>query len=147
MRFVHGVAGDVTALVHSSDAAGGISAVETADGTHHEADLVVIASGAQAPRLVAPLGVDVPIYPVKGYSLTYEVGDCPEADAPSKLLIVEPAQMYVSRMGSRLRFTSIAEFSGWDEDAVAEDCVRVLRHRAESLFPKATVGREVCSRT
>ena len=45
-------------------------------------------------------------------------------------------------MGSRLRFTSIAEFSGWDEDAVADDCVRVLRHRAESLFPKATVGRE-----
>ena len=50
--------------------------------------------------------------------------------------------MYVSRMGRRLRFTSIAEFSGWDEDAVAEDCVRVLRHRAESLFPKATVGRD-----
>ena len=44
-------------------------------------------------------------------------------------------------MGTRLRFTSIAEFSGFDEDALAPDCVRTLRHRAESLFPGATVGR------
>ena len=97
VRFVHGAAGDVTSLVQSADPTVGISAVQTADGACHAADLVVIASGAQAPRLVAPLGVDAPIYPVKGYSLTYEVGDCPEVDAPSNLLIVEPAQMYASQ--------------------------------------------------
>lgn len=50
--------------------------------------------------------------------------------------------MYVSRMGQRLRFTSIAEFSGWDEDKQADDCIATLRHRAETLFPAATVGRD-----
>ena len=145
VRFVHGSHGTVTSLVHGAE--GGVEAVQTADGTMHGSDVVVVASGAQAPRLLAPLGVDVPIYPVKGYSLTYDLGDdatalSEEGAAPNGLLVVEPAQMYVSRMGSRLRFTSIAEFSGWEEDAVAEDCVDVLRHRAESLFPAATKGRD-----
>ena len=148
VRFVHGAAGDVTSLVQrrfKEDPDGSIEAVETADGGRFESDVVVVASGAQAPRLLAPHGLDVPIYPVKGYSLTYDLSDgkaVPPKAAPEGLLVVEPAQMYVSRMGSRLRFTSIAEFSGWDEDDVAEDCVAVLRHRAESLFPEATVGRE-----
>ena len=142
VRFVHGAAGDVTALVEDADGAR-IESVATSDGTYHGADVIVVANGSHAPKLLGPLGVDVPIYPVKGYSLTYEIGaDCPASAAPSQLLIVEPAQMYVSRFGARLRFTSIAEFAGWAEDQPAEDCVRVLRHRAESLFPDATVGRE-----
>ena len=144
--FVHGDAGDVTSLARASfgkgNRSGGVAGVHTADGGYVESDVVVVATGAQAPRLLAPLGIDAPIYPVKGYSLTYDVSGLPPAEAPTGLMVVEPAQMYVSRMGNRLRFTSIAEFAGWGEDEVAEDCVAVLRHRAETLFPAATVGRE-----
>ena len=150
VRFVHGSAGDAVGLERDGASAGGdegssrIRAVTTADGGSIEADVVVVANGSQAPALLSPAGAYVPIYPVKGYSLTYELGaDCAAVDAPaSTLLIVEPTQMYVSRLGSRLRFTSIAEFAGWDEDAIADDCVRVLRHRAESLFPEVTRGKE-----
>lgn len=146
VSFVHGDAGDVTSLARASfgkgNRSGGVAGVHTADGGYVESDVVVVATGAQAPRLLAPLGIDAPIYPVKGYSLTYDVSGLPPAEAPTGLMVVEPAQMYVSRMGNRLRFTSIAEFAGWGEDEVAEDCVAVLRHRAETLFPAATVGRE-----
>ena len=146
VKFVHGEAGDVTSLARRSFARGnprgGVDGVHTADGGYRASDIVVVATGAQAPRLLAPLGIDAPIYPVKGYSLTYDVSGLAPSEAPTGLLVVEPAQMYVSRMGKRLRFTSIAEFAGWEEDHVAEDCVQVLRHRAESLFPAATVGRE-----
>lgn len=141
VRFVHGDSGDVVGL--EADAADGrVRGLATADGGTLAADVVVVANGSQAPKLLSPLGCYLPIYPVKGYSLTYDVGDMPPDEAPSNLLIVEPAQMYVSRFGSRLRFTSIAEFAGWDEDAIADDCVRVLRHRAEALFPAATKGQQ-----
>ena len=151
VRFVHGSAGEVVHIDHANDAGGDgrVRSLTTADGQIIEADVFIVANGSQAPRLLSPLGVSLPIYPVKGYSLTYDVDDVDDGDigsaasaTPSDLLIVEPAQMYVSRLGSRLRFTSIAEFAGWDEDAIADDCVSVLRHRAEALFPAATKGKQ-----
>lgn len=133
VRFQHGDSGDVVGMERASTD-GRITGLHLADGTSLAADVVVVANGSQAPRLLGTVGGGyVPIYPVKGYSLTYDVGSGGEGAlaAPDGLLIIEPSQMYVSRLGHRLRFTSIAEFSGWDEDVPADDCVRVLRHRAE----------------
>jgi glycine/D-amino acid oxidase-like deaminating enzyme len=93
VRFVHGVSGDVAALVDGDGDAVDVSSrhnvrgVVALDGRMYHSDIVIVASGAQAPRLLAPLDVDVPIYPVKGYSLTYDLGaDCDVADAPTGMV-------------------------------------------------------------
>ena len=46
------------------------------------------------------------------------------------------AQMYVSRLGTRVRFTSIAEFGGWDEDHITPSCIQTVRERAATIFPE-----------
>ena len=82
--FRYGAAGDVMQLetsVASGEVASHVAAIHTADGEAHAADVVVVANGSQAPRLLRPLGVHLPIYPVKGYSLTYDINETAIADA------------------------------------------------------------------
>lgn len=77
-----------------------------------EADLVVLASGVEAPWLARPLGIDLPIYPVKGYSATFPIG--PEHRAPTIGGVDEHRLMAYSRLGDRLRVTARAEITGYD---------------------------------
>eukprot|EP00658_Telonema_sp_P-2_P066032 TRINITY_DN55148_c0_g1_i1.p1 TRINITY_DN55148_c0_g1~~TRINITY_DN55148_c0_g1_i1.p1 ORF type:complete len:293 (+),score=68.75 TRINITY_DN55148_c0_g1_i1:257-1135(+) len=115
---------------------GVVSGVRTAGGCEIRADHVVLCSGSQAPKLTQPLGIFLPIYPVKGYSLTVDGSKFPDTEAPQGMMVIEPAQMYVSRLGDRIRYTSIAEFAGWDEDHVNRSCIDTVRERASLMFPK-----------
>jgi len=90
---------------------GRIRSLQTSAG-EREADLFVLASGVEAPWLTRPIGLDLPIYPVKGYSVTFPVG--PEHRAPVLGGVNEEHLMAFSRLGDRLRVTSTAEIAGYD---------------------------------
>jgi D-amino-acid dehydrogenase len=108
-----------------------ITGVETDAGVV-EADVYVIALGSYSPLLLRPLGVSLPVYPGKGYSVTIPIGG--HAGAPMVSLIDDEFKMVYSRLGERLRVAGTAEFIGWDA-SVTEARARVLLARAVELFP------------
>lgn len=93
-----------------------IDAVEVEDDRGHTGQLsagaYVVCLGSYSPALVAPLGERLPIYPVKGYSITAPVAD-PER-APMVSLTDESARIVCSRLGDRLRVAGTAELNGFD---------------------------------
>jgi len=97
-------------------------------------DAVVIAMGPETPNLLRRIGVRVPIYPVKGYSLTYPLAEA--GVAPVTCGIDEHYFASYSRLGDALRITARAEFSGFDRSAGPRDFER-LRVIGEELFPQA----------
>jgi len=98
------------------------------------ADAYVVALGSYSPLLLAPIGISIPVYPVKGYSITIplEAGD----EAPRVSLTDEAAKIVFSRLGERLRVAGTAELSGYDTEIRAERCEALLR-RTYGLFPRA----------
>ncbi len=110
---------------------GRVAAVETDHG-RFAADAVVIALGSHTPRLLRPLGLRVPIYPAKGYSVTLSVNGT--GLAPTVGLIDDEVKMVYARLGDRLRVAGTAEFTGYDE-TVSRPRAQFLLDRALELFP------------
>ncbi len=98
-------------------------------------DAVVLSLGSYSPQLVRPLGLKLPIYPAKGYSITADIENPDEA--PTVSVTDETRFMVFTRLGDRLRVAGTAELAGWDTDL---DPVRVapLVENVRSLFPKAS---------
>ncbi len=97
------------------------------------ADVVVVALGVESVRLLRPLGIDVPLYPIKGYSLTLPVID--GAFAPKGALMDEAYKVVLTRMGDRLRIAGTAEVSDWSSSA-GPDNTRTLLKMAREWFGK-----------
>ena len=92
----------------------------------------MLAAGHESPFLAAPIGVTLPIYPCKGYSVTVPVG---HSNLSPKIGMVDEEHLVAfCPMGSRLRVTSTAEFSGYDKGCSAED-FRAMFDVARELFP------------
>ncbi len=98
------------------------------------ADAYLVCLGSYTPLLVEPLGVRVPVYPVKGYSVTIPIKNF-EA-APRVCLTDESAKLAISRLGDRLRVAGTAELNAYDTSINPVRCNAILR-RAEDLFPDA----------
>ena len=81
-----------------------------ANGRRSQADAYVMALGCQSPMLARGIGVDLPIYPIKGYSLTIPVGN--HRAPPTISTIDENNLVAISRFGERVRVTATAEFAG-----------------------------------
>jgi D-amino-acid dehydrogenase len=126
VEFRNGI--NVQRLVEES---GRIVRVETDKGTV-SADAFLVAMGSFSPQLVAPLGVRLPVYPVKGYSLTVPIID--EARAPVSTLLDESFKVAITRLGDRIRVGGMAEISGFSRDLPPERRA-TLEHSAGSLFP------------
>src|SRR3546814_6843335 len=62
--------------------------------------------------LLRLLGLDIPIYPVKGYSITVPIAD--EGRAPVSTLLDESYKIAITRLGDRIRVGGMAELSGFD---------------------------------
>lgn len=111
---------------------GRIAGVQTGAG-RITADACVVAAGSYSPLLLKPVGVRLPVYPAKGYSVTIPIeGD--GSGAPTVSLIDDEVKMVYSRLGNRLRAAGTAEFAGYD-DGVDEPRARFLLAKAMSLFP------------
>jgi D-amino-acid dehydrogenase len=98
------------------------------------ADACVVALGSYSPFLLASVGVRVPVYPVKGYSVTAPLAH-PDA-APTVCMTDESAKIAVTRLGNRLRSAGTAELTGYDTSPNEARC-RAIIERVEELFPGA----------
>lgn len=98
-------------------------------------DAFVVAMGSYSPGLVRPLGLRLPVYPVKGYSLTAPI-TAPDR-APQSTLLDETYKIAVTRLGDRIRVGGMAQLSGFDR-APEPRRHRTLDHCLESLFPGAS---------
>ena len=76
------------------------------------ADRVIVALGSYSPMLLKPLGIRIPVYPIKGYSLTVPVVD---ADlSPVSTVMDETYKIAITRLGDRIRVGGTAEIAGYD---------------------------------
>ncbi len=98
-----------------------------------EADVVLVCLGVRSPFLLEPLGVSVPVYPVKGYSVTIPGAG---SKAPTVCLTDEGHKLALSRLGDRLRVAGTAELAGYDTTVNEVRCNAILR-RVRELFPNA----------
>jgi D-amino-acid dehydrogenase len=98
------------------------------------ADAYVVAMGAFSPLLLQPLGIHLPIYPAKGYSVTMPVADASKAHQVS--LTDDGHKLVFSRLGDRLRIAGTAELNGYNRDLNPVRCQAIVR-RVEELFPGA----------
>lgn len=110
---------------------GRIVRVDTDKGSV-SADVFLVAMGSFSPQVVAPLGIRLPVYPVKGYSLTVPIVD--EARAPVSTLLDESYKVAITRLGDRIRVGGMAEISGFSRDLPPARRA-TLEHSAGSLFP------------
>src|SRR6202011_1936052 len=89
-----------------------ITGVATSTGVL-QADAYVVALGSWSPRLVRPLGISIPVYPVKGYSITVPVADADAA--PVSTVMDESYKVAITRLGDRIRVGGTAEVSGYSD--------------------------------
>ena len=111
-----------------------VSAIDTSSGPI-AVDGAVVALGLIDPQLRRQLGADLPIYPVKGCSVTIPVAN-PDL-APRHAGMDESKLVAYCPMGDRLRLTGGAEFSGYGREHRPEDSARLVALAGE-LFPGAT---------
>ncbi|MET7142137.1 D-amino acid dehydrogenase [Xanthomonas sp. PPL139] len=81
-------------------------------GRLERADRYVVALGSYSPGLLAPLGIRLPVYPLKGYSLTLPIRDA--ALAPTSTILDESYKVAITRFDERIRVGGMAELAGFD---------------------------------
>jgi D-amino-acid dehydrogenase len=98
------------------------------------ADAWVLACGSYSPLLLRPLGIGLPVYPVKGYSITLPITD--DAAAPRGTLTDEGCKTVITRLGDRLRAAGTAELTGYDL-RLRPARIDTLKQVVRELFPRA----------
>lgn len=119
---------EITGIESAGDS---VTGVRTRAGSL-SADAYVMALGCQSPILARDLNVRLPIYPIKGYSLTIPVGN--HRAPPTVSIIDEHNLVAISRMGDRVRVTATAEFAGWDKSHKPADFT-FMKGVAQELYP------------
>ncbi|HEY9029244.1 MAG TPA: D-amino acid dehydrogenase [Burkholderiaceae bacterium] len=110
-----------------------VTGVDT-DAGRLSADHVVLALGSFSPKWLKPLGIDIPVYPVKGFSITVPITDA--AAAPESTIMDETHKVAVTRLGDRIRVGGMAQLSGYDL-ALDDRRRRTLEFVLTDLFPDA----------
>lgn len=98
------------------------------------ADAYVVALASYSPLLLRPIGVRVPVYPVKGYSITLPLGA--EDEAPHISLTDHARKIVLTRLDQRLRVAGTAELDGYNTEVNEMRC-KALVKRTFELFPRA----------
>lgn len=106
-----------------------IHAVQTAQG-EMKADIFVVTLGIASPRVLQALDLTVPIYPMKGYSLTM-----PATEHSNYISLTDVKHRLVfSRLGNRLRIAGIAEL-GYDDDTILPRKAELVARLAKMVLP------------
>jgi D-amino-acid dehydrogenase len=108
-----------------------VAGVRTAAG-EEKADAYVVALGSFSPLLTRSLGLDLPIYPVKGYSLTVPIADA--SCAPESTIMDDAYKVALTRLGDRIRVAGTAEVGGYDS-VLRESRLATIRHVVNDVFP------------
>ena len=104
------------------------------DGQHFSADAVVIAAGSESARLLKPLGIHIPLYPVRGYSATAMIKNFDQA--PNAALLDESYKVAITRLGSRIRVSGMAELGARGSE-LHRSALRTLIKVGFDWFPHA----------
>lgn len=99
---------NIQRLEHAGDRIAGV----WIDGKLEVADRYVLALGSYSPQMLKPLGIRVPVYPLKGYSLTVPISD--PAMAPQSTVLDETYKVAITRFDQRIRVGGMAEIAGHD---------------------------------
>ena len=108
-----------------------IEAVHT-DAGRVSADAYVLALGSFSTQMARTLGISLPVYPVKGYSITVPIADA--AKAPVSTVMDESYKVAITRLGDRIRVGGTAELSGYNT-RLHPARRATLELSARSLFP------------
>lgn len=125
---------EIERLLNEGDAIKGVAVRAAGRREILSADAYVVALASYSPILLSPIGVRVPVYPVKGYSITAPV-KYPSA-APSVCITDESGKIGMSRLGERLRMAGTAELTGYDASISEARCAGIA-NRVRQLFPDA----------
>ena len=120
----------------------GIEGVCASNGQGPEditADAYVVACGSYSPLLLRPLGINIPVYPAKGYSATIPLSD--RSVAPTVAMTDDGHKIVFSRLGQRLRVAGTAEFNGYNTEHNEVRC-QALIQRTHALFPELNPAGE-----
>ncbi len=98
-----------------------------------QGDAYVLALGCYSPGIGRPLGLDLPVYPVKGYALTVPIEDRHQG-APGMCGVDEKYLIAWTRLGQRMRVTATAEFNGFDRSLSERDLAH-MTNTIRRLFP------------
>lgn len=128
IRFLNG-----TSIQRLTVEGGRVASVVTDAGVM-QADAFIVALGSYSPLLLAPLGIRLPVYPVKGYSITVPIVE--EARAPVSTLLDESYKVAITRLGDRIRVGGMAELSGYSK-GLPQARRDTLEYSVSSLFPGA----------
>ena len=109
-------------------------AAVTVDGKEVEADAYVVALGSYSARWMRKRQVPIPVYPIKGYSITLPVANADAA--PVSTVMDESYKVAITRLGDRIRVGGTAEISGYDL-TLHESRRATLEHSVGELFPDA----------
>ncbi|MEZ5076322.1 MAG: D-amino acid dehydrogenase [Solirubrobacterales bacterium] len=104
------------------------------DGETLRADAYVIALGVDSAALARTAGYRLPVYPAKGYSVTFPIRE--EHNPPTAGGVDEGTLVAWSNFGDRLRMSSTAEFSGYDRSWADQDFSNIMK-MAKDLMPDA----------
>ena len=119
--------------IHGLQLQGGHIAGVRTDAGMLQADRYVVALGSYSPLLLRPAGLRIPVYPVKGYSITVPITDA--KFAPESTIMDETHKVAVTRLGERIRVGGTAELAGYSLK-LREARRDTLDHVVTDLFPK-----------
>ncbi|MCF8209887.1 MAG: FAD-dependent oxidoreductase [Rhodoferax sp.] len=95
------------------------------------ADAIVVAAGIESMRLLKPLGIALPMYPVKGYSITLKQST---SLLPSMSISDEARKVFMSPINNQLRAAGIADIAGYDM-TISPERIGVIRRTTADFFP------------
>ena len=98
-----------------------------------KADAYLVALGSYSPLLLKGAGIRIPVYPVKGYSITLPITDA--SGAPESTVMDETHKVAVTRLGERIRVGGTAELAGYTLK-LHEARRATLEHVVADLFPR-----------
>ena len=128
-----GVAFRFDTAIHGIVRNGAIVDGVATDGGTLTADAYLVALGSYSPLLLRPIGIRIPVYPVKGYSITVPIVDA--TGAPESTVMDETHKVAVTRLGDRIRVGGTAELAGYTLK-LHEARRKTLSHVVSDLFPK-----------
>ena len=124
----------ILSLLGEGDRLSGVRVVSESGEETLRTDAYVVCLGSYSPLFTRPLGVDLAIYPAKGYSVTLPIAD--RAKAYTVSMTDDEYKLVFSRLGERLRIAGTAELNGYDATINEVRCRAILRRTLE-LFPGA----------
>jgi D-amino-acid dehydrogenase len=124
--------------IKALDVEGGVVKGVVTDRETLRADAVVVALGSYSPMLVKQFDIKLPVYPVKGYSLTIPIVDA--SRAPESTVMDETYKIAITRLGDRIRVGGMAEISGYTND-LGQKRRSTLEHSVTDLFPGGDISK------